>query len=583
MAVNPLTPGVYIDEISVFPPSVAPVATAIPAFIGYTEKAIVNGTPWNFASGVAPAVRITSMLEFEKLFGVAFPELFTATVTGSTATVAPTSPPLSEFTMHYNLRMYFANGGGPCYIVAADSYANSGGTITHTKLINGIGATERADEVTLLVVPEAIASTISSAQRALVHSTALDLCNKLKDRFTIMDVIANPAQTIMDDADDFRSTEVGNNNLKYGAAYYPALDTVLTRFYKDSDVSISGGTFNTKKLSDVLDGLVAVGSFQAGTLPLSNEVTPTEIVKVAGKQFQAVASGPSVSPLDDPYKFLIGTNNTTAAANLATAINTQAVTSLLVVAAPSTNVVNIKAKVSGTAGNSIALVQSTNITRSGATLTGGIDADRTLYNNITLALLENTMELYPSSTVAGIYAGVDRDRGVWKAPANVSIAGVIAPSINISAADQENLNVDATSGKSINAIRTFTGKGILVWGARTLAGNDNEWRYVSVRRLFIFAEESIQKASEFVVFEPNDRNTWTRVKTLISNFLTNLWRDGALAGATPKEAYFVKVGLGETMTAQDILEGKLIIQVGLAAVRPAEFIILQFSHKLQES
>lgn len=193
------------------------------------------------------------------------------------------------------------------------------------------------------------------------------------------------------------------------------------------------------------------------------------------------------------------------------------------------------------------------------------------------------MKLYPSATMAGIYASVDRDRGVWKAPANVSINGVVAPSVNISSADQENLNVDAGSGKSINAIRAFAGKGILVWGARTLAGNDNEWRYVPVRRLFIFAEESIQEASEFVVFEPNDKNTWTRVKSLITNFLTNLWRDGALAGATPDEAYFVRVGLGETMTAQDILEGKMIIQVGLAAVRPAEFIILQFSHKLQES
>jgi phage tail sheath protein FI len=148
---------------------------------------------------------------------------------------------------------------------------------------------------------------------------------------------------------------------------------------------------------------------------------------------------------------------------------------------------------------------------------------------------------------------------------------------------QADLNVDATSGKSINAIRTFTGRGTLVYGARTLAGNDNEWRYIPVRRLYIFIEESVKKATEFVVFEPNDANTWLRAKTMIENFLSKLWRDGALAGAKPEEAFFVRVGLGQTMSAQDILEGRLIIEIGLAAVRPAEFIILKFSHKLQES
>ena len=196
-------------------------------------------------------------------------------------------------------------------------------------------------------------------------------------------------------------------------------------------------------------------------------------------------------------------------------------------------------------------------------------------------------ELYivmpPSGAVAGIYARVDAERGVWKAPANVSVNAVIAPTIKITNQDQSTLNVDATSGKSINAIRNFTGKGTLVWGARTLAGNDNEWRYVPVRRLYIFVEESIKKATEFVVFEPNDANTWLRVKTMIENFLAGLWRDGALAGATTSDAFFVNVGLGQTMTAQDILEGRMNVEIGLAAVRPAEFIILKFSHKLQES
>jgi Bacteriophage tail sheath protein len=123
----------------------------------------------------------------------------------------------------------------------------------------------------------------------------------------------------------------------------------------------------------------------------------------------------------------------------------------------------------------------------------------------------------------------------------------------------------------------------LVWGARTLAGNDNEWRYVSVRRFFIFVEESTKKATEQFTFEPNDANTWVKVQAMIENFLTTQWRAGALQGIKPEHAFYVAVGLGKTMTPLDILEGRMIVEIGMAAVRPAEFIILRFSHKMAES
>ena len=149
---------------------------------------------------------------------------------------------------------------------------------------------------------------------------------------------------------------------------------------------------------------------------------------------------------------------------------------------------------------------------------------------------------------------------------------------------QEDLNVDVNAGRSINAIRAFTGRGIKVWGARTLDGNDNEWRYVSVRRYFNFVEESVKKATWEFVFEPNDFNTLKRAKSMIENFLVLQWRGGALMGATPDQAFYVKVGLNETMTEIDILEGRMIVEIGMAVVRPAEFIILRFSHKmLQET
>jgi uncharacterized protein len=205
-----------------------------------------------------------------------------------------------------------------------------------------------------------------------------------------------------------------------------------------------------------------------------------------------------------------------------------------------------------------------------------------LYNKIIKVLEKYKIVLPPSAAIAGVYAAVDRDRGVWKAPANVSLNSVIKPTVDIDDDMQAGLNVH-TTGKSVNAIRAKSGKGVLVWGSRTLAGNDIEWRYISVRRFYNMAEESIKKASEQFVFEPNDANTWAKVKSMIRNYLTILWRQGAFQGATPDESFYVNLGLGETMTALDILEGRMIVEIGMAVVRPAEFIILRFTHKMQVS
>jgi uncharacterized protein len=202
-----------------------------------------------------------------------------------------------------------------------------------------------------------------------------------------------------------------------------------------------------------------------------------------------------------------------------------------------------------------------------------------VYNRVKNELNQRTLTLPPSGAMSGVFARVDRDRGVWKAPANVGILGIVGPAEKISDTQQDLLNVHV-SGKSINAIRSFAGKGTLVWGARTLDGNSNEWRYINVRRLFIMVEESIQKASAFAVFEPNTASTWLKVKAMIESFLYSLWQRGALAGSSPKEAYRVEVGLGITMTEQEINDGIMRVRVSIAAVRPAEFILLEFSHKM---
>ena len=197
--------------------------------------------------------------------------------------------------------------------------------------------------------------------------------------------------------------------------------------------------------------------------------------------------------------------------------------------------------------------------------------------------LRSSMNLLPPSpAMAGIYSMVDNTVGVHQSPANISVGSVIKPAVDLTAKDQEDLNLPL-NGKAINAIRTFPGKGVLVWGARTLDGNSQDWRYISVRRTVIFIEQSIKFAAEAYVFEPNVSSTWSNIRALISNFLTNVWKSGALAGATPDDAFSVDVGLGTTMTPIDILDGIMRISVRIAVTRPAEFIVITFQQKMQTS
>ena len=136
-------------------------------------------------------------------------------------------------------------------------------------------------------------------------------------------------------------------------------------------------------------------------------------------------------------------------------------------------------------------------------------------------------------------------------------------------------------GKAVNAIRELPGRGTLVWGARTLVADD-EWQYVAVRRLFLTIEHSLDVATAFAVFEPNAAATWLRLRTEVEAYLHHLWQAGAMAGNVPDEAYFVRVGLGQTMTEADALEGRLLIEIGVAPLRPAEFVVLRVAHQVQQ-
>lgn len=184
----------------------------------------------------------------------------------------------------------------------------------------------------------------------------------------------------------------------------------------------------------------------------------------------------------------------------------------------------------------------------------------------------------PSGTIAGLIAKNDATRGVWKAPANIGMQGVQGLEYNVTETDSGLL-----TPLGVNCLRSFPGRGLLVWGARTLAGSDaaaNDWKYISVRRLALFIEESVDRGTKWAVFEPNAEPLWAKVRGSVENFLTGLWREGALLGSKPEAAFFVKCGLGTTMTQQDIDDGRLIIVIGLAVVHPAEFIIIHIGQQL---
>jgi len=182
----------------------------------------------------------------------------------------------------------------------------------------------------------------------------------------------------------------------------------------------------------------------------------------------------------------------------------------------------------------------------------------------------------PSGHVIGLYARTDIARGVWKAPANDTLTGVFDLEYYVDTGTQEVLNP-----RSVNAIRRFPGRGIQVWGARTLSDN-SLWRYISVRRLFIFLEHSIFDSTQWIVFEPNDERLWDRVKDTIRLFLRTQWRNGALMGATEDEAFIIACGRS-TMTQDDILNGRLICEIGIAPVRPAEFVIFRIYQNTAEA
>lgn len=648
MAKNYLTPGVYVEEISNASGIVAEVQSAVPAFIGYTEKTRYDGR-----SLLGVPEPVASYTDFATRFGGAA-KLSLKAVNIRTDSAQRFSQVESvqlakRFLLHEAVRMYFANGGGACYVVSVGSYADNASKAYDKEAFEAaIETLEAVDDVTLLVMPEAVLlgeSFYSVQQAALKH------CAKRQNRFAILDIKEETGQGSIllnwqnqPDYDKWRESykefrdRVGIDNLSYGAAYTPYVvaDVPVRISYAELrdylfGVPAKAGETPPRLALEVLDPEAKAGilnlnlalkdqaSIEAAVALARKELDPNAAsIGEALKKKLAVYSAENMQALAlvcaQLFARLLGTapagegggEDYTLSPDMARhaldqlgrildgikkdldpaykpgekpepqALLTDLQDSLAKV--PEEGVEAVLRRFVDLLGNELYQASRKNVER----LSDGLSANSAVYPSIVSAVQTALRVQPPSAMMAGIYANVDRARGVWKAPANVSAAGVLRLTQTITAEAQEVLNSDSVAGKSINALRSFPGKGFLVWGARTLDGNSQEWRYIPVRRFFIMVEESIRRATTWAVFEPNDASLWTKVKALIDNYLLQKWKDGALMGAAPTEAYFVNVGLGSTMTEQDILEGRLIIEIGMAVVRPAEFIILRFSHKMQQ-
>ncbi len=594
---SPKTPGVYVEEVSLFPASVAQVETSIPAFVGYTE--IAEDGHGNSLYKIP--TRIESMLEYEMYFGGPQAQAFEATLVDGPP-VVPESIDFdgseTPYRMYPAMSMFFANGGGPCYIVSVGDFKNAtfrpslDNSGDANEIREGLEKIRKIDEVTLIVIPEATA--LANADQYNLYKEMLAQCNDLKDRFAIFDL-----RMADEDGSEFRNG-IGTNFLSYGAAYYPHLNTSLSYSFTPKTVKFAhpSGSFDGLVLNEVRivakalnyreklnDAKAKVDDANADAQDAS--LTKNELVLLLN--IARNNAGKSITMTENALELIA--DETFVSTDLESANTLYESSESIDESDTKTEIKNAIGALKDAAADALAAINATITELNDPNQTAvpeGSNSD--ILNHFTnqfeaklnRLLGQKQIIMPPSSVMAGIYAKVDADRGVWKAPANVSINRVSGPADKLTLSENDSFNVHPT-GKSINVIRAFTGKGTLVWGARTLDGNSNEWRYISVRRFFSMVEESTKKASGQFVFESNDANTWVKVKAMIENFLILQWRAGALMGAKPEEAFFVKIGLGATMTQQDVLEGRMIVEIGMAVVRPAEFIILRFSHKMLES
>ncbi|MGE3800080.1 MAG: phage tail sheath family protein [Candidatus Kapaibacterium sp.] len=534
------TPGVYIHELDNVVPSIVGVPTAIPAFIGYTEK-----VEWNGKSLLMKPVTITSFREFEEWFGRG-PELrYTLVeVEGENNYDVSIYDPVArakrfyvvdedrspwKFNLYKAIRLFYENGGAECVVLSVGDYTAREGEsqvgVSGASLEKGVEAIADVDGPTLVVVPDALLlpndgeeyDPWQSSQFVSLTQKILKLCADRGDRFAILDLygsslIPSTKENMESVFEAFRQG-VGSEGISYGAAYFPLLETTVVAV---NAVNYLSFTIESRGL------LKEMLTWQNVTLN-NNGVFPPE-----GEQGSA------------RYEML-------------------------------------RVEIAKIVEDDLSPEDVAQLNR---TLTGALP----LLQKLLQVIVSRENILSPSSAVAGLYTRVDSTSGVWTSPAgmNTGLESVIQPIILLNDSEQREMNVPVGE-RAINAIRIFPETGSVVWGARTLDGESNNWRYIQIRRTLIYIEQSIKNALNSFVFAANDSTTWSTVVSMVENFLNTIWRQGGLIGLTSSEAYSVQCGLGSTMTQEDILNGYMKVQVMVSVVHPAEFIVLAIEQAMQAS
>ena len=576
------TPGVYIVEKNAFPNSVVEVATAVPAFIGYTEKSI-NGNksllnkPW----------KISSMAEFRTYFGNAPTPVFSIAdekKAGNVIQINNKEYTLNRedaFTLYYNILLFYSNGGGPCYIISVGNYEkeveNADGITTKKPnqiekkaLEEGIQTLIKEQEPTIVVIPEA--TKLSNVDCYALQQAMLAHCGneQIRSRIAILDVYngyLDRKDPQGDVVNQFRES-IGSNFLDFGVAYYPWLNTSI----------VQENELNFKNIQTVNSNSTTIEGWNYFQKKFYEELTITDenLIQFCKDNGIIDKDNATINEISE----------------VETKLNTDLKTKKDAVENAADKKIAQEEVEKQEALNNKLFKSSLWLKRMEVDALW-INSDDTTKHKIlyrsslfyaeVMKEIRLMLNLLPTSAaMAGIYTMVDNTKGVWKAPANVSVSSTISPSVNISHEEQEDLNVPI-NGKSVNAIRFFVGEGIKVWGARTLDGNSLDWRYINVRRTMIMLEQSVKNAAKAYIFDPNEANTWVNIKSMISNFLNGIWKRGGLAGTSPDDAYSVYVGLGETMTPEDILDGIMRVTVLVAITRPAEFIEITFQQQMQKS
>ncbi|TGX54132.1 phage tail sheath family protein [Sphingomonas gei] len=588
MATQYKTPGVYIQEPDSFPPSIVGVETAVPCFIGYTQQA----TDTDKRDLTLIPKRVESMAEFVQFYGRGYGQKYYLAALGAKTDddkeaaddkAPPTSPDTNwgnvsldgstsyalmqvgknVFNLYNSMRLFYANGGGACYVISCGAFEANGTptTISADDFIAALGVCESFVGPTIVAIPDAI-QLADKDQFANVTAQMLRSCAKTGDRMALLDVWGANTLGPRDDwkpkIADFRSgvaSQVPPEMWRFGAAYFPPL---VTSVVSPSEIDISNFAVDGTNKTILQTALLGVLSAAYPAPP------PAPAKPVAGETVTAGAGGKPVPP---PAP---ANGDAKPAANLA-ALSDKGKT--------------IYASYVDKIGTSLAVLPKaadTNAVAAGIThkqLTSALTATVPGFQNLLTAVAATQGVLPTSGAIAGVWATNDASRGVWNAPANVGIATMVMPKLPIAGDDQDDLNVPV-QGLAVNAIRTFQGRGSLIWGARTLDSLSNDWRYIQVRRTMIYVEQSVKQALDAMVFRPNTAQTWVTVVSMIESFLHGLWAAGGLMGNSPAQAYNVVAGLGSTMTPDDVLNGVMRVQVTLQMVHPAEFIELTFKQQM---